>query len=111
MNPPDLNELRQRLGGTVSRGGRTWQGPGPGHSRRDMSLKVDIQDDGRILVISFAQDPLAACEAHLGFRVGGGAARASAGLPPLPRHRQRTDRPAQDRTRAALRLWRQTFDR
>jgi hypothetical protein len=108
MNLPDLYEVRQRLGGTVSRGGLTWQGPGPAHSRRDMSLKVDIQDDGRVLVHSFANDPLAACEAHLGFRVGGSRRMEAA---PLARPRRPPGGDLQQRTATALRIWGQADGR
>ena len=72
-----------------------------------MSLKVDITDEGRVLVFSFAGDPLAACEAHLGFRVGG--ERRSTAAPRATRPPRRAVGDARERTMAALRLWGQAY--
>lgn len=62
----DLHAIRAQHGGTVYDGGRRWVGPGPGHSRRDASLSVRLQPDGRALVHSFAGDPFRDCAEHLG---------------------------------------------
>lgn len=74
MNPSlDLYALKRDRGGIVYDNGRRWVGPGPGHSRKDMSLSVMVAPDGRALVHSFAGDPFPACADWLG--VGGDRAR------------------------------------
>jgi hypothetical protein len=65
-------ELKQRLGGILSDGGRKWLGPGPGHSLRDRSLSVRVTDDGCTLVYSFAGDDLELCFRHIGADDGPG---------------------------------------
>jgi putative DNA primase/helicase len=62
----DLYVLQREKGGVVLNGGRSWQGPGPGHSARDKSLRVDLLDDGKPLVVSFSGDDFASCARYLG---------------------------------------------
>lgn len=62
----DLYAIRHERGGTVYDGGRRWVGPGPGHSRRDASLSVWVNNKGRPIVHSFAGDDWRDCLAHLG---------------------------------------------
>ena len=72
MSSLDLYAVRHLHGGTVYDGGRRWVGPGPGHSRRDASLSVRLEADGRALVHSFAGDPFRACAEHLGLELSHG---------------------------------------
>lgn len=90
--PLDLHAVRQQHGGTVYDGGRRWQGPGPGHSRRDTSLSVWISDTGRPLLYSFAGDPLAACEAHLGLEARSAVALDQATVVRLRKERDQAAR-------------------
>jgi hypothetical protein len=62
----DLRAIVERLGGDLRNGGRGANVPGPGHSRRDRSLSIDLTEDGRLLWHSHAGDPDAEVIAHLG---------------------------------------------
>lgn len=62
----DLHALQRDKGGVLLNGGRSWQGPGPGHSPRDKSLRVDLLDDGKPLVVSYSGDDFALCARYLG---------------------------------------------
>lgn len=44
--------------------------PGPGHSRRDRSLKVKLKPDGTFTVTSFSGDDWRACKDHVRERLG-----------------------------------------
>ena len=90
MSDLDLWEIRRLHGGTVYDGGRRWVGPGPGHSRRDQSLSVLINDQGRPVVHSFAGDDFGACAAHLGLERSGVQPMARADRDRLRRERQQS---------------------
>lgn len=64
----DLYTVKQRHGGDVYDGGRRWLGPGPGHTPRDRSLSIWLNETGRALVHSFCGDSFADCAAHLGIK-------------------------------------------
>jgi hypothetical protein len=102
----DLQALRQQHGGQVYSGGRRWIGPGPGHSRRDTSLSVWINDDGRPVVHSFAGDAFGACAQHLGLEL---AAPIRLDRAEFDRQRRERQAEAQRRDEAAMsfcaRLW------
>ena len=97
MTAPDLYKVQARLGGYVRTDGLVWRGPGPGHSRRDASLKVDILPDGRALICSFAGDSFAECLAHLRIETGGAEYADRATF-----ERRRQERERESRQRASL---------
>ena len=96
MNSPvDLYQIKRLFGGMVYDGGRRWVGPGPKHSKRDASLSVMLNKDGRAVLHSFAGDPFVACARHLGLDTRA-APMSSADL-----DRMRRERDAEKRRRAA----------
>ncbi|WP_421933040.1 DUF7146 domain-containing protein [Phenylobacterium sp.] len=63
---PNLHTLHQQFGGDLYDGGRRLVMPGPGHSRHDRSLSVMINDRGRAIYHSFANEPHSVVSAYLG---------------------------------------------
>ncbi len=107
----DLHAIRQQHGGTVYDGGRRWIGPGPGHSRRDASLSVRLQPDGRALLHSFAGDPFHDCAAHLGLTMGVAQRADSATAARLRREREAETRERRNRAWAFCEaVWGETQD-
>lgn len=88
----DLYAIQARVGGQVRRNGRSWQGPGPGHSRGDASLKVDLTDEDRALICSFAGDPFGECLRHLGIDTGRAESTDRATFERLQQERLRAER-------------------
>jgi putative DNA primase/helicase len=66
----DLRSIAHALGGEVS--GRQVLAPGPGHSRNDrsLSIKIDPNAPGGLLVHSFAGDDPIVCKDHVRQRLG-----------------------------------------
>jgi putative DNA primase/helicase len=112
----DLSAIQARLGGVVSRGGTRWQGPGPGHSRHDQSLVVDLTNDGAkpFLLCSYTADGYVECVRYLGLDAVFGL--KDDGRPNPERERQRRERErlqaAETRRRAQFcaDVWHATVD-
>ena len=103
----DLSALVRSHGGRVSDGGRRWVGPGPGHSRRDVSLSAHLTDEGRLLIHSFAGDPFADCAAFLGIERGGAEKLDQGARERLKRQREADARHRQaDALAFCERVWR-----
>lgn len=60
----DIRTAARMLGGDVLRGNRILC-PGPGHSKRDRSLRVTFKPDGSFTVRSFASDDFRDCRDHV----------------------------------------------
>jgi hypothetical protein len=93
----DLQKLRARLGGTVYAGGTRWLGPGPNHSKRDMSLSVRL-DGSRPVIFSFASDSFVDCLRHLGLD-GASLDKSPDREEYVKRQREREQREREDRRR------------
>ncbi|MGX0962348.1 hypothetical protein AB7M63_002797 [Bradyrhizobium japonicum] len=63
-----LKSIAHALGGKVVRDYVLC--PGPGHSRRDRSLKIKFKSDGTFSVTSFAGDDWAQCKDYVRERLG-----------------------------------------
>ena len=81
--------------------------PGPGHSKRDRSLKVWIGKDGTVRVHSFAGDDWKDCRDYVCERLGLPPFRpGERQAPPRPRLQPSPAEPTDaERTARALRLW------
>ena len=90
----DLRAIARALGGEVS--GRQVLAPGPGHSARDrsVSIKLDPNAPGGMLVNSFAGDDWQTCRDHV---------RSKLGLPQW--------QPGDEQDRRISPSWRREFDR
>jgi putative DNA primase/helicase len=64
-----LRSLAAALGGNIA-GRNSVLCPGPGHSRKDRSLKVAFRDDGTFTVTSFADDDWRQCKDYVRERLG-----------------------------------------
>jgi hypothetical protein len=100
-----LRNLADTLGGDVI-SNRYVLCPGPGHSRKDRSLKVTFRADGTFSVTSFTGDDWRECKDHVRQRLGlpSDWRRHDNDNPPAIRLRERDDdEPA--RIRTALQRW------
>lgn len=66
----DLREIVKARGGEIYAGGRAAVIPGPGHSRKDRSLSLRLDEAGNVRFHSFAGDSVRDCFTYLGIEVG-----------------------------------------
>lgn len=69
MTTASLRSIAATLGGSIA-GRNSVLCPGPGHSRKDRSLKVTFRDDGTFSVTSFADDDWRQCKDYVRERLG-----------------------------------------
>lgn len=103
-----LRSIAAALGGSVA-GRDSVLVPGPGHSRKDRSLKVVFRDDGAFTVTSFADDDWRQCKDYVRERLGlpnDWQREPSNDNVPVIRLRDRDDEEHRDRTtRDGLLRW------
>jgi hypothetical protein len=107
----DLYEIRTRVGGEVYNGGRDLICPGPGHSKRDRSLHVSLNHEGRVVFHSFAKDPFEAVVKHLGVETAREGPFDLEKWKQAKRERERLEEEKRQKTLAwCLKVWNETTE-
>ena len=102
-----LRSIAAALGGSIA-GRNSVLCPGPGHSRKDRSLKVAFRDDGTFTVTSFADDDWRQCKDYVRERLGlpyEGPRHHNENVPVIRLSDPRDEEDLQNRIRSALKRW------
>jgi len=102
-----LRSIAASLGGNIA-GRNSVLCPGPGHSRKDRSLRVTFRDDGTFTVTSFADDDWRQCKDYVRERLGlpcEGAQHHNDNTPIIRLRTQENEADLQSRVRSALKRW------
>ena len=113
MTAASLDEIARALGGKVIR--NQVLAPGPGHTRKDLSLSVRLSSASRdgFIAHSFAEEDWKLCHDYVRERLGlpGDSWRKEKSRPTLRVIQQSSSAPeSDDRSRAAIELWRASVE-